>query len=481
MQTLNPAAQAIIEALKDPQLTPASRDGLVAALQAVTAPTAKAVVSAQVGKPVLDQHRGQRIRLTKTAIETMPLPVSGERLVYDTDRPKLAVRLRPAGRSWIVMLWDRERRRRVTRTLGKCSDITPEQARSLADRLLGQVADGEDIRRTREVSMTLGELVAAWHEAKSKSTRTADEMRDKALDYLGPLAARPLSEVEREDIGSIHHHIATKARRRVMRGAGEEKQFVEVGAAGVPATADKWLAIMSSVYGWACANGLVGANPCKGIQKAFNAKAASRSTYLHGDTLLRFWKALEADPDADVRDALKVMLYTGQRKGNVLAMQWDHVDLAAARWSIPATQTKQRKSQTNALGSHACEILARRHEDAATQWVFPAVRTGADGEIGHMTESRPRDAWERIAKAAGIEGVRIHDLRHTAGSWLARLGANEAVRQKALGHQTPAMAARYSHLELDPVADAMQRMGDAITAAATKPKGTVRSFKVKGA
>ena len=73
--------------------------------------------------------------------------------------------------------------------------------------------------------------------------------------------------------------------------------------------------------------------------------------------------------------------------------------------------------------------------------------------------------------------MRIHDLRHTAGSWLARLGSNEAVRQKALGHQTPAMAARYSHLELDPVADAMQRMGDAIEAAATKPAAKVRRFK----
>jgi integrase len=90
-----------------------------------------------------------------------------------------------------------------------------------------------------------------------------------------------------------------------------------------------------------------------------------------------------------------------------------------------------------------------------------------------MSETRPRDAWERITKAAGIKGVRIHDLRHTTGSWLARLGSNTAVRQKALGHQTSAMAEKYSHLELDPVADAMQRMGDAIHAAATKPAAKV--------
>ena len=98
-----------------------------------------------------------------------------------------------------------------------------------------------------------------------------------------------------------------------------------------------------------------------------------------------------------------------------------------------------------------------------------------------MSETRPRDAWERITKAAGIEGTRMHDLRHTAGSWLARLGANTAIRQKALGHQTSAMAEKYSHLELDPVADAMQRMGDAITAAATKPATKVQSITARGA
>jgi integrase len=325
--------------------------------------------------------------------------------------------------------------------------------------------------------MTLRQLVEAWHAEKVKSKRTADEMRNKALDYLGKLEGRLVDEIEREHIGAVHHHITTEARRRVIRRVGDEKQVVEVGDPGIPATADKWLAIMSSVFGWAVSKGLAATNPCKGIKKAFNAKEAARQTYLHGDSLLRFWKALEADPDTDVRDLLLVALYTGQRKGNVLGMRWDDVDLAAGLWTIPAEQTKQKKSQTNPLSAQARLILQRRHEDAGTQWVFPAVRRGADGELGRMSETRPRDAWERICKAAEIEGVRIHDLRHTAGSWLARLGSNEAVRQKALGHQTPQMAARYSHLELDPVADAMQRMGDAIQAAATKPKATVRRIK----
>jgi len=172
-----------------------------------------------------------------------------------------------------------------------------------------------------------------------------------------------------------------------------------------------------------------------------------------------------------------LMLFSGQRRGNVLTMRWADVDLTACVWALDASQTKQRKAQTTPLVTQAVEILARRWQSAGTPWVFPATRAVKCEVIGAMSETRLRDAWARVCKAAGIEGLRPHDLRHTSGSWLARLGASEAVRQKALGHQTPAMAARYSHLELDPVADALQRVADAVQAEATKPVAISRRAK----
>ena len=199
-----------------------------------------------------------------------------------------------------------------------------------------------------------------------------------------------------------------------------------------------------------------------------------------GDGALGFWKALEEDADAEVRDVIKLLLFTGQRRGNVLTMRWADIDLSAGVWSLSAKQTKQAKAQTTPLVAQAREILQARFESASTGWVFPAVRRSADGEVGPMSETRLRDAWARICGAAGIEDLRPHDLRHTSGSWLARLGASEAVRQKALGHSTPAMSARYAHLELDPVADALQRVANAVEAEATKPAAKVRKFK-KGA
>ncbi len=473
MGTINPAAAALIDALKDPQLGSDERTALVAALQAVTAPPAPP--PAVRHEP--ERQRGERVTLTRSAIAAMPLPATGERLVYDTVTPQLAVRLRPSGRSYVVIAWDRERQRKTSRTLGKASALTPEQARAQAQRIVGRVADGEDIRRERDATTTVRELLTSWHAEKGKSARTADELRDKALHYLGKLADRPAREIQREDIGRIHHHIATKARKRVYKGSGDELRAEEIGEPGLPATADKWRAALHAVFAWAQSKGLVDANPCEGIAQAFDAKRAARTNYLHGEALLRFWQALEGDRDADVRDAIKLLLFTGQRRGNVLEMRWADVDLAAGRWSLGAAQTKQSRAQTTPLVTSAREILQRRWGDASGAWVFPAVRSSVDGTIGPMSETRLRDAWARITAAADITGLRPHDLRHTSGSWLAKLGANEAIRQKALGHSTPAMAARYSHLELDPVHDAMQRVDDAITAAATKPKAAVRRFK----
>ena len=488
MSINNPAAEAIIRALSMPGLAAAQRTALTLALQSVfgpaatatggsnSRPSAAATKAGRARKPAAPATLEHRIAFGKEAIAALALPVRGERLVYDTVCPQLAVRLRPGGKSYQLVMWDKARRRAVRVTLGKTEMLTPEQARRKAQALVADVGNGVDVRRPAIAGLTVADLIDRWHAEKARNVRTADELRTKALHYAGNLAHRPAAEVTRQDIGTIHSAIATTARKRVIRRVGDALQWVETGPAGLPATADKWRAMMHSVFAFAQAKGLVADNPAAGIGAAFDARGAQRSNYLHGDALLRFWRALVADSDADTRDALLLLLYTAQRKGNVLAMRWSAVDLEQGRWTLDAADTKQRKAQTVPLTAQASAILARRYRSAAGDWVFPATR-GA----GAMSEARMRDAWARICSAAGIEGLRVHDLRHTAGSWLARLGADVAIRQKALGHGTPAMAARYAHLELDPVANAMQGMSNAIEAAATKPAATVRKITARRA
>lgn len=468
MPSLDPAAQALVQALADPSLTAEQRQALAAALSAVLSPPQKGtgVSSSPTRRRVT--RRVETLRFGKQSLAALPLPATGERYVYDTECPQLAVRLRAGGATFMVQAWDRERGRSVRVTLGKVQVLTPEQARQRARDLVAELGAGADIRRDRHKGMTVRQLVGAWHLEKAASTKTADELKGKALHYLGPLADRPADDVEREQIGRIHHEIATKARKRVNKRVGDAMRQVEVGEPGLPATADKWRATLSAMFAWGVSKGLVKNNPCEGIPRAFDTKQSARTNYLHGEGLARFWAALEQDPDQDTRDVICLLLFTGQRRGNVLGMRWADVDVAGALWSLGAKQTKQGRAQGTPLVAAARDILTRRQAEASTAWVFPATRIGANGETGAMSEARLRDAWVRICSAAKIEDLRPHDLRHTAGSWLARLGASEAIRQKALGHQTAAMAARYSHLELDPVADAMERSAQAITTAAKR-------------
>ena len=506
MTTLSAAANAIIQALSAPGIDDAQRAALAAALHAVMAPpsapaqppsttlphdearsppSAAALPAPAKGRarktaaPQVER-KAESLLIGKESVAALVLPASGEHCVYDTICPQFAVRLRPGGKAYMVIMWDSTRRRAVKHTLGKVGKLTPEIARRKAQAMVADVGNGVDVRRPAVEGLTVAELVDKWHAEKARNVRTADELKAKALHYLGRLAYRRVAEVTRQDIGTIHTHIATEARKRIRKRVDDALQWVETGPVGLPATADKWRATLNAVFAWGIAKGLVMGNPAAGIDAAFDAKGAQRSNYLRGDELLRFWAALEADADVDTRDALLLLLYTGQRRGNVLEMRWAAIDLQHGLWSLRPIDTKQRKAHSTPLTAQARAILQRRHVDAATEWVFPATRVmrtgGDDNSPGPMSEARMRDAWSRICTAADLKDLRIHDLRHTAGSWLARLGANEAVRQKALGHQTPAMAARYSHLELDPVADALQRIGDAIQAAATKPKATVSSI-----
>lgn len=481
MAPLPPAAQAIIEALGAPGIDAGQRAALTAALAAVMTPEAPPAKRTRKAAAQAPQRKAESLPFGKEAIAALPLPASGERYVYDTVCPQLAVRLRPGGKTYIVQTWDGARHRSARVTLGKTDKLTPENARRKAQALVVDIGKGADIRRPVVEGLTLAELVDKWHVEKARSVRTADELKTKALHYLGGLAHRRAAEIAREEIGSIHSRIATEACKRVQRRVKGELQWVETGEPGLPATADKWRSIVSAVYAWGMRKGLVPDNPAAGIAAAFDSRRAQRTNYLRGDELVRFWKALEADPDADVRDAILLMLLTGQRRGNVLQMRWADLDIEHGLWSLGADATKQGAAQSTPLTAQARELLARRHADAGTPWVFPATRVARVGgqptALGAMSEARLRTAWARICAAACIENLRPHDLRHTAGSWLARLGASGAVRQMALGHKTAAMAARYAHLELDPVADAMQRMGDAITAAATKEKAPVRAIR----
>lgn len=171
-----------------------------------------------------------------------------------------------------------------------------------------------------------------------------------------------------------------------------------------------------------------GENPVK-VVKRFREEPRER--YLGPEELPKLMRALDAEPNEMLSDFFRLALYTGARRGNLQSARWEEIDLIAALWTIPADKAKAKKPIRVPLSPEALAVLGRRKSATKeSPWVFPS-----HGKAVHLAE--PKTAWKRICKAAGLEAVRLHDLRHTTASWMVAGGASLYVDGKALGHANP--------------------------------------------
>jgi integrase len=206
-------------------------------------------------------------------------------------------------------------------------------------------------------------------------------------------------------------------------------------------------ALASGMFSKAIEWGYLDTNPAQGVRGA--GLKVARDRFLQPDELPRFFAALAEEPNATMRDFILLALLTGARRANVCAMHWREIDLAAGNWRLSVT--KNGTPQTVTLCPEAVEILKARQESTAGGYVFPGT-----GATGHMVE--PKKGVVRIMERAGIpygrneaDGVTLHDLRRTLGSWQARTGASLAIIGKSLNHKSQQATAIYARLDLDPV------------------------------
>jgi integrase len=204
-------------------------------------------------------------------------------------------------------------------------------------------------------------------------------------------------------------------------------------------------------------------NPCKGVDKNTEYR---RRRYLSADELGRLVRALAAYPDRQMADIVRLLLLTGARRGEVLAMRWADVDLTTGLWTKPASSTKQKQDHEVPLAGPAQQLLSEIRERSASrnstqplgEYVFPGT-----GGTGHVVEIKK--GWASICKSASIAGLRLHDLRHSFASQLVSSGASLAMIGSLLGHASPVTTARYSHMFSDPQRAAVESVAAVIIAA----------------
>jgi integrase len=174
-------------------------------------------------------------------------------------------------------------------------------------------------------------------------------------------------------------------------------------------------------------------------------------------------EALAAYPNKVVANACRFLLLTGARRGEVLKMKWADVDLEAGVWVKPANTTKSKKPHRVPLSAGALEVLASL--ERTNDFVFPGRKT--DRSLCDL-----KNAWEKIRAEAGLEDVRLHDLRHSYASILASAGLSLPIIGQLLGHTQPATTARYAHLFDEPLREATEKVAAHVTSA-SKPKAEV--------
>jgi integrase len=391
--------------------------------------------------------------LTDTIVRRLPAPDQGNAITYDADVRGFGVRVTGAGAKSFVLNYrvkgsGRERRY----TLGGFPNWTTTAARAKAKELRRLIDDGGDplaeIEAEREAP-TMADLCdrfGAEHLPKKRPS-TVD-----AYQRILKLHVRPhfgqhtkVADVRFEDVDAVH--------RRVSKSSGHY-------------IANRTVAVLGKMFSLAIRWRWRTDNPTKGIERNSEAK---RKRYLRGDELTRLTKALAEHPDKQTADIIRMLLLTGARRGEVLAMRW--ADVVDGTWTKAAHQTKQNAEHVVPLSAPARQLLSeiRAAQRPLGEYVF--VGSGTTGHIVTI-----KKGWRTICKAAGITGLRLHDLRHSFASQLASSGASLPLIGALLGHSNPTTTARYAHLFADPQKAAVERVGAIIGAAGKDANAVIRTL-----
>lgn len=398
-----------------------------------------------------------KIEFNKTTVKAIQNPPAGKRETwYDSKVPKLALRVTASGTKTFYVV-KRTGGELVWLKLGIFPDMTVEQARNAALAALAAFANNEnpaEVRRASKKELTFAELFKEYgerHGNKKKSWATDQSLYSNHLESLGTLK---ITAVKRETISRL----MTDLEKKDLAGA----------------TQNNIRALVSSIYGRAIEWGYATANPVIGVKTRPKVK---RDRFLQADELPRFFQSLAVESNDVFRDYILLALLTGARRANLLAMAWTDVNLTESVWRIP--MTKNGTPQNVTLSPEALTILTARKEnsDNGATFVFPA-----DSASGHIEE--PTKAVIRVMERAGIpygrnttNGVTLHDLRRTLGSWQAKTGASLAIIGKSLNHQSQQTTAIYARLDLDPVRASVNTATSAMMeAAGLKPTAEIISL-----
>ena len=391
-------------------------------------------------------------RITKRVVDGTR-PTSKDSYLWDDELSGFGLKITPVGRKVYLVQYRLGGRKGRTRrvTIGQHGELTPTAARIEAKRLLGKIAVGHDPASDRDKAKADKTMAAVLdqfmreHVEPKRKVSTAREYERIAELYIVPrLGRRLISEIKRQDVAKLHHELASK-----------------------PYQANRTLALLSRFFNWAEKHGLRpdGSNPCRHVEKY---RENRRERFLSEVELGRLGDALRAaERDKSATPwavaAIRMLTFTGARLSEILTLEWRHVNEERGFLALPDSKTGRKAVHLNPPALDVLHSIPRLEGN-------PYVICGEKAGRHLVNLGKP---WRRIRKAAKLDDVRLHDLRHSFASVAASGGQSLVVIGKMLGHSQPATTARYAHLADDPVKAASDAVGRHIAAAMGGTSGEV--------
>jgi integrase len=386
--------------------------------------------------PIDENPRGKnRIRITKRSVESLE-PAAARALVrYDDKLAGFGVRVMASGRRFYFVRYRNKHGRSRWFSIGEHGKVTADTARAKAQRILQAVAvDGSDPSSERE----------AFRAAPSVNDLLDRYVKEHLEQRCRPRTIESFKGIVDRDIRPGLGHLKVAAVTR------QDMHKLHAAKSQTPRQANMVLSVCSKVFNLAeiWEMRLEGSNPCRKIERY---RENHRERFLSGEELARLGSTLRRAESSGllrkngvptlyrrvITAAVELLLFTGCRLSEILNLKWEQVDFAEGK--IALLTTKSGRPQQVAMNAPARQVLKELEASKCSEWVLPSVSSTKRP----LSKAGIEAAWAKLRAAAQLDDVRLHDLRHTVGTYAAQSGANAFLVRDLLRHKNLAMTGRY--------------------------------------
>ncbi len=351
-----------------------------------------------------------RIKLTKSSIDALPAP-SADLVYWDAGLPGFGVKVTPKGRKVFVVLYRTGGAGSKLRkyTIGPYGRVTLHQARVAAQRVFAAKVEGRDPAaekreaKRRVVADRVEDLLESFITQRLSQNRSAGEVARLLRREVGQAwTGKSIHEISKRDVVDVISAVEQR---------------------GAPVAANKTLKSIKTFLRWCVGRAVLDQSPAEGVP--LPTKEVARDRVLDDHELAQVIIAAR-NIGGPYGGIVELLALTGQRREEVARLTWQELDLQQRVWTIPKSRTKNAKTHAVHLSEQSIDVLKRANRQGPL--VFSLLGTKPFQEF-----SRAKSVLDQLS---GVSEWRLHDLRRTCVSGMARLGVTPHVADKILNHQS---------------------------------------------